>query len=1093
MCATGAQLATQSLAKASRLPAQYAVSTRLFGNPIQQLLRPALTVTATVEVLSERRRLLKVDNGTTVLLTTDKPANLDAFNEVVLISGDDAEKGRWIKPAPLVKHAALEVELSTVCKKARASWFGQFFIREERTLPDGNVETGLRSPQVGALYATLAHWKVTEEPATIVMPTGTGKTETMLALLGKECFERLLVIVPTNALRDQIARKFLAFGVLKEFGVVGSAALFPVVGTLRHRPRTVDEARRFLSACNVVVTTMAVAGGCKDSVQKAMADSCSHLFIDEAHHIAAPTWNGVKQNFLSRPILQFTATPFRRDGQHVDGKLIFGYPLRKAQSEGYFRKVWFRPVEEWDFTVEDETIAAAAIDQLKKDRGNSFDHVVMARADNIERAKEVHEIYSRLAPDFVPILVHSGQSIEERRAAMQMLNDRKTRIVVCVDMLGEGFDLPELKIAALHDVHKSLAVTLQFTGRFTRTKKNLGDATVVANIANSEVEDSLRALYAEDSDWNTLLGELSEGATGQYAKRSEFLESFAKSPGEIPLRTILPKMSTVVYRTKCSSWQPSRVQKTFEKTIVGKPKISGKFRVLVFINHVVEPVEWGDVKELENESWDLYIAHWDQARGLLFINSSNNDSMHEGLAKCVAGSDVELIKGEDVFRSFRGLSRLILMNLGLTHSISRRVRFTMYVGADVYPGLSDAQTSDKIKTNLFGYGYEGGTRASVGASKKGRIWSHKIAHDISEWLDWCAGVGTKLLDATPIDLLSNALIPKQLVSRPTLIPLSIEWPEEFYERNEESIYVEIQGKRVPFFEASLELTSETRTEPIRFLVKAEAESAEYEVKFSASGVEYSPTSAKFVQILSGPGLRKRLLLSDWFKREWPTIRYESGAHSTDDQLFERSLAVQKPFQLDKIDVWDWTGVNLKHESQKEDKRADSIQFRVIKRLLELDANVGYDVIFDDDNGYEAADIVAIKVVEQKLKVDLIHCKFSTEPTPGGRVEDLYVVCGQAQRSVHWKPDPSRLCKHLRVREQKRISDGKNSRFEKGDLKTLGKITSKASNLEPEFTIWIIQPGLSKSKTSIEQLRLLASTELYLKETSDIPLKVIASA
>jgi hypothetical protein len=342
-------------------------------------------------------------------------------------------------------------------------------------------------------------------------------------------------------------------------------------------------------------------------------------------------------------------------------------------------------------------------------------------------------------------------------------------------------------------------------------------------------------------------------------------------------------------------------------------------------------------------------------------------------------------------------------------------------------------------------------------------------------------------------MLSNALIPKQLVSRPTLIPLSIEWPEEFYERNEESIYVEIQGKRVPFFEASLELTSETRTEPIRFLVKAEAESAEYEVKFSASGVEYSPTSAKFVQILSGPGLRKRLLLSDWFKREWPTIRYESGAHSTDDQLFERSLAVQKPFQLDKIDVWDWTGVNLKHESQKEDKRADSIQFRVIKRLLELDANVGYDVIFDDDNGYEAADIVAIKVVEQKLKVDLIHCKFSTEPTPGGRVEDLYVVCGQAQRSVHWKPDPSRLCKHLRVREQKRISDGKNSRFEKGDLKTLGKITSKASNLEPEFTIWIIQPGLSKSKTSIEQLRLLASTELYLKETSDIPLKVIASA
>jgi len=109
------------------------------------------------------------------------------------------------------------------------------------------------------------------------------------------------------------------------------------------------------------------------------------------------------------------------------------------------------------------------------------------------------------------------------------------------------------------------------------------------------------------------------------------------------------------------------------------------------------------------------------------------------------------------------------------------------------------------------------------------------------------------------------------------------------------------------------------------------------------------------------------------------------------------------------------------------------------------------------------------------------------------VEDLYVVCGQAQRSVHWKGDPSRLCKHLRLREQRRIGNGRNSRFERGDLKSLGKITSKVSSLEPDFTIWIVQPGVSKSAVSSEQLRLLASTELYLRETSDTPLKVIGSA
>ena len=36
---------------------------------------------------------------------------------------------------------------------------------------------GLRLPQIGAIHAIHAHWSVSHEPATIVMPTGTGKTE----------------------------------------------------------------------------------------------------------------------------------------------------------------------------------------------------------------------------------------------------------------------------------------------------------------------------------------------------------------------------------------------------------------------------------------------------------------------------------------------------------------------------------------------------------------------------------------------------------------------------------------------------------------------------------------------------------------------------------------------------------------------------------------------------------------------------------------------------------------------------------------------------------------------------------------------------
>lgn len=56
------------------------------------------------------------------------------------------------------------------------SWEGHFRFNKER-----NGKPGLRSPQIGALHALMAHSEESEDSAIVVMPTGTGKTETMLA------------------------------------------------------------------------------------------------------------------------------------------------------------------------------------------------------------------------------------------------------------------------------------------------------------------------------------------------------------------------------------------------------------------------------------------------------------------------------------------------------------------------------------------------------------------------------------------------------------------------------------------------------------------------------------------------------------------------------------------------------------------------------------------------------------------------------------------------------------------------------------------------------------------------------------------------
>jgi len=109
---------------------------------------------------------------------------------------------------------------------------GRFALRTE---DPGAGTRGLRIPQAGAVHAVLAHWSTgTTEPATIVMPTGTGKTETMLALFASERLARLLVLVPSDNLRSQIAEVFETYGILADVGVLDAPAIGPVVGRIEH-------------------------------------------------------------------------------------------------------------------------------------------------------------------------------------------------------------------------------------------------------------------------------------------------------------------------------------------------------------------------------------------------------------------------------------------------------------------------------------------------------------------------------------------------------------------------------------------------------------------------------------------------------------------------------------------------------------------------------------------------------------------------------------------------------------------------------------------------------------------------------------------
>ncbi len=765
-------------------------------------------------------------------------------------------------------------------------------------------------------------------------------------------------------------------------------------------------------------------------------------------------------------MLQFTATPYREDGRQVGGRLIYAFPLREAQRHGYFSTINY--VSVMDFENQDKAIAEKAIAQLREDLAAGRDHLLMARAKRISRASELLELYAELAPDLRPVVLHSTLSATARKIALQAVANRNSKIIVCVDMLGEGFDLPSLKIAAIHDPHKSLGITLQFIGRFARVMQgsDIGNATVVVGRPERQYDENLRKLYSEDADWNLIIRDLSEAAVGEQQEVSDFEAAFGSLPDEVSLRNLEPKMSTVAYRTNCQSWKPQAILDLYpeEKLLTFPIGVNEQARVAWFVTEERSPVQWGDLRSVEEITYDLYVIYWSEAAQILFINSSNNGSVHEALAQAVCGGDAARFVGEAVYRVMANVKRLVPTNVGVLDVRNRNRRFSLHVGADVIEGFPVAEAQTKTKTNIFAYGYELGQRVSIGASLKGRIWSYRVAHTLKHWIDWCDDVGTKLGDdGINIDEVMRGFIrPETVEQRPPYIALGVEWPWECLLSTTEETVLEYGGQRWPLVDVDLTVTAFASSGPIPFSVRTPEWEARYEAIVGQGKIAYRALDGD-VEVVSRHSRRS---LSEYFDRTGPTILLEQ------DALIVSPGVLLKPDrevpQIDPERLIARTWPSLTKEVQGPERASDSIQAQAIEYIKSL---ASWDVIIDDHGSNEIADIVAIRVEGQDLVISLTHCKSSSADTPGARIDDLYEVCGQVQKSVRWRRNVPLLFEHLIRRERRRNERDGNSGMVEGDGSALYRLDEEARLLKSVFKVSLAQPGLSKQGVSSQQMEL----------------------
>jgi hypothetical protein len=246
--------------------------------------------------------------------------------------------------------------------------------------------------------------------------------------------------------------------------------------------------------------------------------------------------------------------------------------------------------------------------------------------------------------------------------------------------------------------------------------------------------------------------------------------------------------------------------------------------------------------------------------------------------------------------------------------------------------------------------------------------------------------------------------------------------------------------------------------------------------------------------VSGPrltfqkGKDPEIAIEEYLAKDPFLVRYVDGTYSYNCYHIPIALGADG-FSRDRLEYWDWDGIPLNQESMHKTGEKVSIQYRTFEQLAGE-----YDLVFNDDGSGEAADLVCFKDIDETtIGLCLVHCKGAHGGRVSRDIRNFYTVCGQAQKSVAVKHAGINSLYHdLKRRHDIWAREGA-TRFLKGDIKRLVYFKDKARRASVKFEMILVQPGASVATTTDDALKLLGTTELYLKKTTQADLRVILSA
>lgn len=417
------------------------------------------------------------------------------------------------------------------------------------------------------------------------------------------------------------------------------------------------------------------------------------------------------------------------------------------------------------------------------------------------------------------------------------------------------------------------------------------------------------------------------------------------------------------------------------------------------------------------------------------------------------------------------------------------ISFTQFFGSNVTEGLDRISRSDLNLSNIATIGYENGEKVIWGCSeKKGKVWSPQSCDNILDWKNWVDVAWNKVTTGgiNEDNITRDFLRPIKITKRHDSYPISVQWGEFIQNSYEDRVMVYFGKKEVPFYLVDISLVDHNEGDPFKICIRDDESKSIYEFDILEKSPYFKYTLIEGEPIFIQLGRKDKTDFVDYMNTDPIYINYIDGSFSYNHFLIRVSETIGQ-YRKEDLIIEDWKGINIKKESMGKSKIQNTVQYKSYQRIKD-----GYDVIINDDGSGEAADLVAMKVVDNEIHLELVHCKFSSSESTGARLKDFYEVCGQAQRSIRWKHHGFiSLYKRLKYRENLWKSKGA-TRFLKGDMSDLTKIKNHSRKIKIRFMVTIVQPGLSANSVNAEILKLLGSTAQYIKKTTQADLSVVVS-